>query len=360
MRVEPRENVPLAPFTTLGVGGPARFYVRVDDAASLAGALEWAERRAQPVLVLGGGSNLVVSDDGHPGLVIHLALRGVAARRSGDTVDVTVAAGEYWDPLVAFAADKGWAGIECLSGIPGFVGATPIQNVGAYGQDVSETIVAVEAMDAWTRVRATFDNEACRFGYRMSRFKSDDRGRFVVIGVTFRLRPGGVPALKYADLSRYFAERGVAAPSLAETRQAVIEVRRRKSMVLDPEDPNARSVGSFFMNPVVSADEFERVAARIIADGVAASRDEIPHYPGGADRLKMSAAWLIERAGFLRGYRRGPVAISEKHTLALVNRGGATAADVLALAREVRDGVRDRFGICLHPEPVFVGISLDE
>jgi UDP-N-acetylmuramate dehydrogenase len=359
MPAEPRENVPLAPFTTLGVGGPARYYQRVDDAPSLAAALDWAERHAQPVLILGGGSNLVLSDDGHPGLVVHLALRGVAARPSGETVDLTAASGEHWDPLVAFAADKGWAGIECLSGIPGYVGATPIQNVGAYGQDVSETIVAVEAMDVRTRARVTFDNAACRFGYRMSRFKSDDRGRFVVIGVTFRLRPGGAPSLKYAELAKYFAERGVAAPSLAEARKAVIEVRKRKSMVLDPEDPNARSVGSFFMNPVVAAAEFDGIAARIIADGVAATADEIPHYPGGEGRLKMSAAWLIERAGFRRGYTRGRVGLSEKHTLAIVNRGGATAADVVGLAREVRDGVRDRFGVCLHPEPVFVGVSLD-
>src|SRR5688572_18072112 len=218
MPVEPRENVSLAPFTTLGVGGAARFYTRADDAAALAAALEWAEKRGLPVLVLGGGSNLVLSDEGHPGLAIHLAMRGVAARPSGDAMDVTAAAGEQWDALVAFAADKGWAGIECLSGIPGLVGATPIQNVGAYGQDVSETIVAVEAMDVRSRARATFDNAACRFGYRMSRFKSDDRGRYAVIGVTFRLRPGGPPAVKYAELGRYFAARGTAAPSLAETR----------------------------------------------------------------------------------------------------------------------------------------------
>jgi len=359
MAVEPRENVPLAPLTTLGVGGPARFYVRVDDAAGVVEAMDWAGARGLPFLVLGGGSNLVLADGGYPGLVVHLALRGVAARVAGDAVDVTAAAGEQWDALVAFAADKGWAGIECLSGIPGLVGATPIQNVGAYGQDVSETIVAVEAIDRRTRARVLLDNEACRFGYRMSRFKAEDAGHYVVIGVTFRLRPGGAPALKYAELTRHFAERGVTAPSLAETRQAVIEVRRRKAMVLDPADPNARSVGSFFMNPVVAAGEFEALAARIVSDGVAASADEIPHYPGGPGRLKLSAAWLIERAGFQRGYRRGPVGLSEKHTLAIVNRGGATAADVVSLAREVRDGVRERFGIALHPEPVFVGTALD-
>jgi UDP-N-acetylmuramate dehydrogenase len=359
MAADPRENMPLAPFTTLGVGGPARFYVRVEDAGALSAALDWADRRRVPVLVLGGGSNLVLADEGHPGLVIHLAMRGVAARPAGDAVDVTAAAGEQWDPLVAFAADKGWAGIECLSGIPGLVGATPIQNVGAYGQDVSETIVAVEAMDLRSRARVTFDNAACGFGYRTSRFKAGDRGRYVVIGVTFRLRPGGPPAVKYAELGRHFAERGIPAPSLAETRQAVIEVRRRKAMVLDAADPDARSVGSFFMNPVLAAGDFEGLAARIVADGVAASAEEIPHYPGGPGRVKLSAAWLIERAGFMRGYRRGPVGLSEKHTLAIVNRGGATASDVVALAREVRDGVRDRFGITLHPEPVFVGIGMD-
>jgi UDP-N-acetylmuramate dehydrogenase len=359
MPVEPRENVSLAPFTTLGVGGPARFYTRAEDAASLAAGLEWAERRGVPVLVLGGGSNLVLSDDGHPGLAIHLAMRGVKARPSAEGMDVTAAAGEQWDALVAFAADKGWAGVECLSGIPGLVGATPIQNVGAYGQDVSETIVAVEAMDVRSRARVVFDNEACRFGYRMSRFKSDDRGRYVVIGVTFRLHPGGAPAVKYAELSRHFAEKGVASPTLPETRKAVIEVRKRKSMVLDPADPNARSVGSFFMNPVIADAEFDSLAARLVAGGIVPSAADVPHYPGGAGRVKLSAAWLIERAGFHRGYQKGPAGLSEKHTLAIVNRGGATAADIVALAREVRDGVRDRFGISLHPEPVFVGTGLD-
>jgi UDP-N-acetylmuramate dehydrogenase len=359
MALDPRENVPLAPFTTLGIGGPARFYTRAEDAGALAAALDWADRRDVPVLILGGGSNLVLSDEGHPGLVVHLAMRGVAARPSGDGMEVTAAAGEQWDALVAFAADKGWAGIECLSGIPGLAGATPIQNVGAYGQDVAETIVAVEAMDVRSRARVTFDNAACRFGYRMSRFKSDDRGRYVVTGVTFRLRPGGAPALKYAELTRYCADRGVASPSLAETRQAVLDLRRRKSMVLDASDPNSRSVGSFFMNPVIAAAEFEALAARVVAAGIAASAEEVPHYPADPGQVKLSAAWLIERAGFQRGYQRGSVGLSEKHTLAIVNRGGATAADVVAIAREVRDGVRERFGIALHPEPVFVGISLD-
>jgi UDP-N-acetylmuramate dehydrogenase len=359
MRVAPRENVPLAPFTTLGLGGPARFYVRVDETGALLEAMDWADRRGVPVLVLGGGSNLVLADEGHPGLAVHLAMRGVAARPMGDAVEVTAAAGEEWDALVAFAVDQGWAGIECLSGIPGLVGATPIQNVGAYGQDVAETVVSVEAVERRSGARVTFDNASCRFGYRMSRFKAEDRGRYVVTGVTLRLRPGGPPAVRYAELARYFADRGIAVPSLAETRQAVLEVRRRKSMVLDPSDPNARSVGSFFMNPIVAAHEFDALAARLAAQGAAASANEVPHFPGGPGRVKLSAAWLIERAGFSRGYERGRVGLSERHTLAIVNRGGATAADVVALAREVRDRVRDRFGITLHPEPVLVGVSLD-
>ena len=358
MAFQPRENVPLAPFTTLGVGGPARHYARVEDPAALVEAIDWAGARGLPLLVLGGGSNLVLADEGFPGLVAHLALRGVAVRAVKDAVEVTAAAGEQWDELVAFAVAQGLAGIECLSGIPGLVGATPIQNVGAYGQDVSETVVAVEVVDRRTRARLVFDNAACGFGYRMSRFKAEDLGAYVVTGVTFRLRPGGAPAVKYAELARYFGERGVASPTVAETRAAVLEVRKRKSMVLDPDDPNARSVGSFFMNPVVGEADFEALSARLIEEGVAPGVADIPHYPAGPGRLKMSAAWLIERAGFSRGHARGPVGLSEKHTLAIVNRGGATAGDVIALAREIREGVRGRFGITLHPEPVFVGVAL--
>jgi UDP-N-acetylmuramate dehydrogenase len=357
MALQPRENVPLSPFTTLGVGGPARFYARVDDPAALVEAIDWAGARGLPLLALGGGSNLVLADEGFPGLVAHLALRGVAVRAVKDAVEVTAAAGEQWDALVAFAVGQGWAGIECLSGIPGLVGATPIQNVGAYGQDVSETIVSVDVVDRRTRARLTFDNAACGFGYRTSRFKAEDAGAFLVTGVTFRLRPGGAPAVKYAELARHFAERGVASPTVAEGRAAVLELRKRKSMVLDPDDPNARSVGSFFMNPVLPAPGFDALAARLVAEGVAASANEVPCYPGGEGRVKTSAAWLIERAGFQRGLRRGPVGLSEKHTLAIVNRGGATARDVVALAREIREGVQARFGITLHPEPVFVGVA---
>jgi UDP-N-acetylmuramate dehydrogenase len=347
MAVEPRENVPLAPFTTLGVGGPARFYTRVDDAPALAAALDWADGRGLPVMVLGGGSNLVLSDEGYAGLVIHLAMRGVAARPIGDAMDVTAAAGEQWDALVAFAADKGWAGIECLSGIPGSTGATPIQNVGAYGQDVSETIARVEALDRVHDRVVWFTNEECRFGYRASRFKNVERERYVVLSVTFRLERGGRAAIRYPELQKYVDERGVSVADLRGVREAVIAIRKRKGMVLDPNDPDTRSDGSFFMNPVIGAAAY---------DDFARNAPDAPHYPAGND-VKLSAAWLIERAGFGKGFTHGNVGLSTKHTLAIVNRGGGTAAEVVELVRMIQDRVREVFGVEIHPEPNFLGFT---
>ena len=229
------------------------------------------------------------------------------------------------------------------------MGATPIQNVGAYGQDVAETIVAVEVFDRPTRARLTLDNEACRFGYRMSRFKAEDAGSFIVLGVTYRLRPGGPPAVKYAELARYFSERGVAEPTLAQARAAVLEVRKKKSMVLDPGRSQRAQRGVVLHEPDRGRGGLRGAVRPAIAEGVAPGMADIPHYPAGPGRLKMSAAWLIERAGFSRGYTRGPVGLSERHTLAIVNRGGARAADVVALAREIRDGVRARFGLVAPP-----------
>jgi UDP-N-acetylmuramate dehydrogenase len=262
-------------------------------------------------------------------------------------VEATCGAGEEWDTIVERAVARGLAGIECLSGIPGRVGATPIQNVGAYGQEVAETIARVRAYDLESGRFVEFAAAECGFGYRDSRFKREDRGRYVVTSVTFRLAPGGEPAVRYPELERALGE---GRRSLAEVREAVIAIRRRKSMVLDPEDPDARSAGSFFVNPVVPDEVADRIAA--------SHADPMPRYaaPGGA---KLSAAWLIERAGLSRGYRNGNAGISSKHTLAIVNRGGATAAEVVALAREVRDRVRDRFGVTLTPEPVFVGLSFE-
>jgi UDP-N-acetylmuramate dehydrogenase len=354
-----QENVPLAPLSTLGVGGPARFYARAADGDAVEAGAAWAEERAVPLLALGGGSNMVIADEGYPGLVLHVLPEGLETRWLDGEVHVRAGAGVNWDDLVATATGQGWAGIECLSGIPGRVGATPIQNVGAYGQDVSETITSVEAFDVVARRPVTLSNMECGFGYRSSRFKGVDRNRYIILAVEFHLLPGGPPAVRYPDLRRHLAERGVAAPSLAQVRQAVIEVRRRKSMVLDPADPNARSVGSFFMNPVVSGETsaaVQEAAERMKAPGA----DAMPRWPVAGGGVKLSAAWLIERAGFRRGYRKGNAAISENHPLAIVNRGGATAREVVALAREIRDRVRAAFGVALVPEPVFVNIALGE
>ena len=354
-----QENVALAPFSTLGVGGPARFYAKAKGRETVEAGVAWAEARGVPLLVLGGGSNVVIADLGFPGLVLHVLPEGVETRQEGGFAFVRAAAGEKWDSLVHTATQNGWAGIECLSGIPGCVGATPIQNVGAYGQDVSETISAVLAFDTAEKTTVTFSNEECGFGYRSSRFKGADRNRYVILGVEYRLTPGGAPSVRYPDVQRRLAEGGISAPSLRDVRAAVIDVRRLKSMVLDPGDPNARSVGSFFMNPIVPEKTSAEVRQRALERN-AAGADAMPHWkvPGGG--VKLSAAWLIERAGFKRGYQRGRAAISEHHTLALVNRGGAAAGEVLALAREIRDGVREAFGVSLVPEPVFVNLSLDE
>jgi len=359
MALDLREQFPLAPLSTLGVGGPARYYARVTSEDSVREAVEWARARDLPLLVLGGGSNVVLADAGHPGLVLHLVTRGIETRPVRETVEVTAEAGEPWDALVAAAVAQGWAGVECLSGIPGLVGATPIQNVGAYGQEVGETVSAVEALDLQTGRVERLTSAQCGFTYRDSRFKSVDRGRFIVLRVTYALRPGGPPAVRYTELARNLEERGLGAPSLAEVREAVIGLRRRKSMVLDPEDPNARSVGSFFTNPIVPAavaDELETVLRR---DGILREGEHPPRFPAGDGRVKLSAAWLIERAGLAKGYQRGNVGLSSRHTLAIVNRGGAAASEVVALAREVRERVHDRFGVTLVPEPVFVNLSLD-
>lgn len=346
--------MPLAPFSTLGVGGPARHYVKVASCEALEEAASWAAERALPVLVLGGGSNLVLADEGFPGLVVHLALRGRTTEPAPDgRIDLAVAAGEPWDDLVAHAVEQGWAGLECLSGIPGLAGATPIQNVGAYGQDVSETVVHVAAYDRRERSWRRFTPAECAFGYRQSRFKGRDRDRFVVTEVVYRLQPGGAPAVRYPELARALEAAGTTAPTLAEVRDTVLRLRRRKSMVLDPADPDSRSVGSFFTNPILDADAFERLCA------ACDDPEGPPRFAAGEGRVKVPAAWLIERAGLARGHGAGAAGLSRSHVLAIVNRGGARARDVVAVAREVREAVRSRFGVVLEPEPVFVGVSLD-
>jgi UDP-N-acetylmuramate dehydrogenase len=341
----------LARHTTLRLGGAAATWVRAETEAELVDAVRRADEAGEPVLVLGGGSNLVVADEGFPGTVVEVATRGVRSDVEADAGPlcggalVTVAAGESWDDLVAHAVDAGWVGIEALAGIPGSVGATPIQNVGAYGQEVAQTVATVRVWDRTLRGVRTFANGDCGFGYRHSRFKADP-GRHVVLDVTFQLGTGSLgERVTYAELARTLGvEPGHRAP-LADVRAAVLDLRRGKGMVLDEADHDTWSAGSFFTNPVLTAE-----AAAALPDGA-------PRWEQ-ADGVKTSAAWLIERAGFHRGYGTDRVALSTKHTLALTNRGTGTTADLLVLAREVRDGVEAQTGVRLVPEPVLVGISL--
>jgi UDP-N-acetylmuramate dehydrogenase len=354
-----REGVPLGPLTTLGVGGLARWLAEAEADADIGEALAFAGARGAPLFVLGGGSNLLVADRGLDALVLRVRLRGIEVQRAGDRVLVRAAAGEPWDALVARAVSEGWAGLECLSGIPGNVGATPIQNVGAYGQEVAETIVEVRAIDRATGAAWALNHARCGFGYRDSAFKRQDRDRYVITGVTFALRPGGAAAVRYPELRRALGD-PAAAPPLSEVREAVLALRRSKSMVLDAGDENRRSAGSFFMNPTLDAGAFAAARARIEAAEVLGPGEAVPAYPAGGGRVKLPAAWLIERAGFAKGTRHGRAGISTRHTLALVNRGGATAAEILELAGRVRRGVLERFGVALAPEPDLVGFTPGE
>lgn len=335
----------MGPYTTFGVGGDARFFVDVKDEAGLVEAFGWAKERGLPVFVLGGGSNLLVSDDGFDGLVLHVAIPGV--ERDGASFDV--GGGESWDAFVDQTIAAGCAGVECLAGIPGSVGATPVQNVGAYGQEVAQTIESVRAFD---RVSGSFVEMAaaeCRFRYRTSVFNTEERGRYVITRVRFRLRDGGEPTLRYADLQRHFAGRE-RTPTLGEVAEAVRAIRNSKGMVIVPGDPDTQSAGSYFKNPIVAAGTVARVA-----EAAAVETARVPVFPAGDGRAKLSAAWLIEQAGFGKGFRIGAAGISTKHSLALTNRGGAMCADILRLESRVRDGVRERFGVELEREPVLVG-----
>lgn len=339
----------LADHTTLRVGGPARSWVTARTAEELIEAVAQADSAGEPVLILSGGSNVLVGDEGFEGTVVQVATRGIA---DADVLAcsgafITVAAGVPWDALVEEANRRGWVGIEALSGIPGLVGSTPIQNVGAYGQEVGQTIARVRTWDRRERRITTFSAFDCRFGYRSSIFKSEP-GRWVVLSVTFQFLLGDLSSpIRYSELaSRLGIAPGSRAP-LAEVREAVLDLRRRKGMVLDAADHDTWSAGSFFTNPILSADQ------------AAALPPGAPRYPLPDGTVKSSAAWLIEHAGFRKGYGTPPATLSTRHTLAITNRGGATAADLLALAREIRDGVAAAFGVRLVPEPVLVGCSLD-
>jgi len=340
-----REEIPLAPFTTFGIGGAARYFAEAETEENIAHAVIWARERGLPLFVLGGGSNLLVRDEGFPGLVLKVAVMGVEAQ-GGNLFDV--GAGEVWDRFVQTMMCAGMAGVECLAGIPGSVGGTPVQNAGAYGQEVAETIESVRALDRETLEWVELDKAACRFRYRESLFNKDQPGRYIVARVRFRLRPMGEPNLRYADLQRRFAGRQDV--TLIEVAMAVREIRREKGMLLVEGEADCRSAGSFFKNPIVPT---ERLAGIAIAAGLEESK--VPHWPAGEGTMKIPAAWLLEQAGFVKGYGVGPARISSRHTLALTNRGGATFADVERLQDEIVRGVSERFGVTLEREPVLVG-----
>ncbi|HET6273303.1 MAG TPA: UDP-N-acetylmuramate dehydrogenase [Bacteroidota bacterium] len=354
-RIEIKNNEPIAPYTTLGLGGQARFFAVAHSADQLREALLFARERGLHTYILGGGSNIIVPDDGYSGLMVKVALRGIAGETHGESTEVTAAAGEMWDPFVRYCIDHHLAGVECLSGIPGFVGATPIQNVGAYGQEVRETLVSISAIDRRTLESVRFTNIECRFGYRQSRFKSEDADRFIITDVTFRLTANGRPVIKYPELKRHLEtshnldDLDSGRPVLDAVRTGVLALRIAKSMVVDPSDPHSRSVGSFFMNPILTHDEFASLQGRWASVGTGES---IPSFLAD-DAVKIPAAWLIEHAGFAKGYRKGGVGISPHHSLALVNYGGSTA-ELLVLAGVIQDAVFNKFGITLQREPVIV------
>jgi UDP-N-acetylmuramate dehydrogenase len=351
-----QENVPLAPLTTLQVGGSARYFAELRREDEVREAAQFAKTRELALFVLGGGSNLVVADSGWPGLALRVAIGGITTQTTdapGNAVLFSVGAGVNWDDFVAHAVVQNCAGVECLSGIPGSVGGTPVQNVGAYGQEVADTIESVRALDLKEDRMVVLPKPACGFRYRTSIFNTTERGRYIILRVNYRLKRGGAPSLKYADLQKHFAERLAekkTPPSLAETREAVREIRRSKGMLLVPGDEDCRSAGSFFKNPVLSEAQFRDLAERAKSEGL-----EIPSYPALDAQRKVSAAWLVEHSGFSKGYGLGAVGISHKHALALINRGDAKASDIVGLKDEIQHGVQKAWGILLEPEPVFIG-----
>jgi UDP-N-acetylmuramate dehydrogenase len=340
-----QENVGLTAYTTLGIGGPARWFVEAATESEVGNAVRWARERNLPLFVLGGGSNLLVSDAGFAGLVLRVGLKGVEEAEVGSNRLFRAAAGENWDELVELAVQKGCAGIECLAGIPGTVGGTPVQNVGAYGQEVSQTILQVRVLDLESLESSEMDAEECGFGYRTSIFNNSGRGRYLILRVDYQLAPAGAANLRYADLQHAFPQGS--RPGLAEVAAKVREIRRSKGMLLVEGDTDCRSAGSFFKNPILPVEKLEALQARFGGN--------IPHYRAGVGMVKLAAAWLIEQAGFAKGYQRGRVGISSRHTLALVNLGGATATEVLALRDEIVNAVDRNFDVRLQMEPVMLG-----
>lgn len=335
-----RENVSLAPLTTLGVGGSARYFVAAQSEKDIIEAVQFADENDLPLFVLGGGSNILVSDAGFNGLVLKIDLKGIE-RNEGI---VKAQAGEDWDQFVRFCVERDLQGVECLSGIPGLTGGTPVQNVGAYGQDVSETVVKVRAFDRRTKQILELSNTDCKFAYRASIFNTTDKNRFIVLAVTFNLKKDGEPKIVYKDLRDYFGE---SKPTLEEVRRAVLEIRRLKSMVIDEGDPNSRSAGSFFKNPIVSEERFKEIQSKY--------PNRIPYFPAGENLVKIPAAWLIENSGFPKGFKFGNAGLSANHTLAIISLENARSEDVIRLKDRIQAEVQKKHGIELAPEPVFIG-----
>ena len=339
-----QENLPLSAWTTFSVGGPARFFLNAVSEQDVIDGLDYAKRRKLPVFVLGGGSNLLVADRGFDGMVLRIGMKGM--RWEGP--QLRAAAGEDWDDVAHACVRNGFGGVECLSGIPGLAGGTPVQNVGAYGQEIADVLVRVRALDRKTESVVDLSREDCGFAYRSSIFNTTQKDRYIVLSITYRLQEHASPQVKYPDLVRRF-EGKAAPPTLMEVREAVREIRASKGMLIVEGDPDCRSAGSFFKNPILPETDYVRLQSR--------AQETVPRYPAGTGMVKTSAAWLIERAGFKKGFAVGPAGVSTKHTLALVNRGGAKASDIVHLAREIRSGVQDAFGVRLVPEPVFVGFD---
>ena len=341
------EQVALAPYTTFGIGGPARWFIEASTEDEVVEAVRFAREQKVQLFVLGGGSNLLVSDAGFPGVVLHIALKGIQQQTSQERTHFAVAAGEDWDAFVSLAVEQNCGGIECLAGIPGSVGGTPVQNVGAYGQEVAETIRSVRVLDLQSLNFAQLRNQECKFEYRKSIFNSSDRGRHIVLRVDYMLTSNASSAISYVDLRQHFQGKS-SPPTLIEVSSAVREIRGRKGMLIVPGDADCRSAGSFFKNPIVSGEHFSRIVAE--AGGL-----NVPRYPAGNGLIKLPAAWLLDQAGFHKGYALGRAGISSKHTLALINRDGASAGDIAALRDIIVAKVLEKFAIRLEPEPVWVG-----
>jgi UDP-N-acetylmuramate dehydrogenase len=347
--MEIQENIALAPLTTLRVGGSAQYFARAASVQDVESAVSFAEPKNLPLFVLGGGSNVLISDNGWPGLVLQIGISGIDHNHERETIRLMVGAGEDWDSFVVFCVTRNLAGVERLSGIPGMVGATPVQNVGAYGQEVSQNNASVLVYDLKEKEVLEMDAADCEFGYRSSIFNTRERGRYIILRVTYELRHGGSPNLSYADLQKHFAGQDNP-PTLVEVREAVLEIRGRKGMLITPGDPDSRSAGSFFKNPLLTTAQLDDLLRRAQQRNL-----QVPTYPASAQLKKVSAAWLVENSGFAKGYVKGRAGISSKHALALINRGNATASEIIALRDEIQQRVEQQWGIKLDPEPVLVG-----